>query len=1376
MPLVTRPVDTLVQLDNFVTAVDSNVREFFYAGIGNIIVAPSSYKLRAGDAIGIKVSTIHPAWYYSAMNYNDEHLSLYGKYQHYRTDMGVEANISVPNTKRSSMAQSHAGVVDPTTSSYQMMDDIPVHYYGKAVAKKKPSEPGYNTFLTSIIDNDKIKVTRLSAWEYEIEVLQNLTEEQWFYLPDACAKGLPNTIWGKVGTESTLPKGASCGLIKVRSEAMLDAKSGCYLLTGKQLEAITAPTTTIYENSYVDKTGGHPSWILNFLETTIPGLEQYQTIQEIVEAGNPYFACGYKMGCCTVGTGIFVRNGSEVATIPFGQTTNGISYKRREVQNQDAPKEKYTMGEMLDCEDFFETIAKSGNGTEKLPVGVIIPLCASELQIDSKEPDPSPYQAPICAQYKYSYPVEGTSLPVAVTPTYIPSASTITCYMPRLQNSTSTIVNMLQVNGLDDTVTAFLYPQQSWLQIGTGNIASAIRPMSAMNYASNDNPTGGLDRDKFGFTQTHSYSEYTPSWSYTVRYQGRGKAVWNNPSIDPTIGSDASPTEYINNVLISGIIMAFVGVFPAGTEKGTYLWKPFESVQTATGCLMSLDAEYISAPAVASLKPETTSVPYIGLNIVTAESSGLNWSTELIAGDNDYYKFWQVLQNVSYNNEKTFKIMDTRFMTINVDEVATVGYPIAERPMLIDIDDWSGDKACDIGDLVVTGPIFDKETHEWEVIAASILLKKLYRIDVEVSEEGNYVTKFLRVRDSKELFDTPYGQFSEILGLAYTTDIHYLEKPRVVEEMNEYAADVLFLVDDSIGMAALIDVLKDNIDDLLLRFEDKGIRHIKVGAAVYDITQKALSLPGTEDTYWANDIDKASELVKTIAPQLTGSTEYASHHWSALSWAVDNYEWDKNYRVKHIILVTNTDYENDSILEGTAQNKLKAAKINLDVITDKVRYFSSIVTETDGIVLDSGSGENWGPSMVEHIGDYISNAVDYAYRVIAEEGAIVFYGITEEEVSTNTKGTNLVVGTFRTNMEWDVNKDTICRIRMNGPNQENYQISKDINLPRGVAVMYPYVYVLGYTWVSMPTQPVVDPIVSSTMPLTGSGWQMALWRMDVTSGLGNDAIQVQDATDMRFTFGIPAKDKDAAQLWRDDKVKLGGVMKYTWGTTQPNILPASQSLPLRSKSYENPAIAGIFAASGQLIAFSNYLEKIVAINPITGCIEELGTNIFPFTYPYNHNTCASGDVISTVSRFGGRNYYTAHPFFHICIGDGLIPNKYGSGIDIQDITKGQSLLRTCKLKNNLLRDSLYDVYLIVPEPEKLPGSDMLWLSLTGNEADKSKSIRIPGPVLPCETVTFYIHITPELKEMESYLILYVNSRFSRVTVFFGYRNRMGEAE
>jgi hypothetical protein len=199
------------------------------------------------------------------------------------------------------------------------------------------------------------------------------------------------------------------------------------------------------------------------------------------------------------------------------------------------------------------------------------------------------------------------------------------------------------------------------------------------------------------------------------------------------------------------------------------------------------------------------------------------------------------------------------------------------------------------------------------------------------------------------------------------------------------------------------------------------------------------------------------------------------------------------------------------------------------------------------------------------------------------------------------------------------------------------------------------------------------------------------------------------------------------------------------------------------------------------MAFSNYHEKLVLINPLTGAVETLGTNIFPFSYPFNSNVASNGDLVSAVSLFGGRHFYTVHPFFHVCVGDGLPPNSYGAGIDVTDASNGTKLLRKCRLKNNLLRDRLSNVELIVPDPADLPGSEMLYLSWTGQDADKVKVLELNNhpsgdiTIDPAGYVTFYLHVEPN-QPIEKTFFLYLNAKFGRTTEFFGYRLRLGEEE
>lgn len=1194
---VLRPIDSLFQLEGFVQlGSNSDVREFMYPGIGRIIDAPSSYIVKHNDLIAVQITATHPAWLHSGLNYDDDYIRMTSSFKRHKADLGIMAGVFVPNQKKAGQMATMAGTSTPSTVNHMVMDNIPIHYYGEAIESKKPGQSGYKTFLTEIINREEIDVTCLSPFEYEIEVKRNLAEDQWFYIPISNAKGMSNTTWGKIGNESTLPNGATAGLIKIRSEATLDAKTGTYLVSGDQLKAVTQSSSVLYRQSASVNGQSAPGWFNSVETTTLNSLPQYTTLKEMVENETEWYACGYKSGCTTVGTGIFVRNNNQPCALSYGKAGAGLSTKKIVSQITSIFKTA-KLGDLLDFGDeYFEIVAKAGFEADLLPDGIVIPFCAAELEYAAHKDGPAgSYRMPSEPDYNYTYMYHNTLMPASITPTYIPSALRQHCYSPRLNFNTATMVSMLQIYDLNDDVNMTLKAHPSWIQVVQNNsvttstdnyVPKKISDDHSLNYGSINDPVREFDRDQFGF---HIGKEANITGSQATGYRWSGGAIinWSNPSINPTIGQDATNSLKTHSVLTGGMIMAFVGFLPKGTAEGKYLWKPFESVETSADCLSIVNLEYLPTAMQAKLKPDTTMAPYLGTNIITAEGPNIEWFAEQrrdTAGD---YTFWQPMKNVQITTLDTTKITDTILIALSQDTVPLVGYPITDKPMRMDIDDWTGDSACDVGDLAMTTPFYDEELKQWVVIAASAQMQKFYRLKVEVNSVdgesendpkehvGRYVTRFVEVIDSKELFDTPYGRLIDVYGLCYTKDIHYLD--------------------------------------------------------------------GEED-----------------------------HH-------------------------------------------------------------------------------------------------------------LVLYGRTEYEPSAKVQGSNLVVGTCRTYMEWDSNKDTISRVRISDVLPEDFQITDDINWPRSVAVMYPYIYILGYHYEVAPTNPIVDPLVGSTAQITGEGWQMALWKVDINSGIVNDVIQLTDTASYRFTYGIPALNKEATRLYKGDYNTLGAVRRYAFGPDQHNKLPVSTTLPKVSTGYEFPSLSGICHVSGQLMAFSNYHEKLVLINPLTGAVETLGTNVFPFSYPFNSSIASNGDLVSAVALFGGRHFYSVNPFFHVCIGDGLPPNSYGTGIDVTDAANGTKLLRKCRLKNNLLRDRLSNVELIVPDPTELPGSSMLHLSWTGRPADKVKTLKLNDhpegrtSIDPSGYVTFYLHVEPA-EPIEKTFILYLNAKFSRTTEFFGYRLRIGEVE
>lgn len=1198
-PVVKRPQDDLFQIDGFIQeGTDPRIREFVYPGIGRVIDAPSSYALKYNDILSMKVCGIHPAWMLSGLHYDDDYVKLHTIFRKHNADLGEVANVFIPNPKKDTQEDSRVGGTMPATSEIHMNNYVPIHYYGEPFETKKPGQSGYKTFLTKIIDEDEIEVRQLSAMEYEIEVKNDLADDQWFYIPVSNTKGLPNTIWGKIGNESTLPKGATAGLIKMRAESVLMAKYGYYLVTGDELAILCQSTITLYQNRQRVPGQNPPGWFSNLEGSILESLPEYQTLKNMVDNSTEWYVCGYQTGCTTMGTGLFVKDENKVSVLSSGLTESGIKYQTHFSQNRGMPKTKCTFGEFLDCGDrYFEEVAKAGMLATHLPDEIIVPFSASELELDIPNESyiPKDYRFPIDPTYPYAYAYYGTPKYAYFSPTYTAVNDTQFCYTPELFHVRSTIVSMMHIKSLEDEVNLALIADPSWL-IPTVNsyvtprgelyVPHRIKEDHSMDYTDRHQPTRGYDLDQCGF---HVGKNGSSSGSNLTGYYWSGSGIinWVNPVINPAVGYNSARNLYTHNAMAGGTVMAFVGSFPKGTKAGTYMWKPFQNTQISPGSLSVKRSEFIPSTVISKIKPATSLVPYLGMNIITAEIPTVMWYTQQRTDDERDYTYWQVMSYAQIDNIENTRFTDNILTTVSQDTVPLVGYPISDKPMLMDLDDWTGDYACDVGDLAMTTPFYDEDLKKWVVVAASAQMQKFYRIEVEINPVdgesdtdpkeyvSRYVTRFVHVIDSRELFDTPYGRLIEVYGLCYTKDIHYL----------------------------------------------------------------------------------------------TGEEDH------------------------HLVLYGRTDYDENAKIEGS----------------------------------------------------------------------------------------NLLVGTCRTYMEWDANKDTISRVRISDVLPSDYTIDNDINWPHSIAVMYPYIYILGYHYDVAERSPIVHPDVQASIRITGEGWQMALWKVDITSGLINDVIRLIDTSTFRFTYGIPALNRDANKLYQNDTHDVGELRKYAFGPLDKQQLPSSQELPKISKSYDFPSVSGLCHVSGQLMAFSNYHEKLVLINPLTGAIETLGTNIFPFSYPFNSNIASNGDIVSAIALFGGRHFYTAHPFFHLCIGDGLIPNDYSAGIDVTDASNGTKLLRKCRLKNNLLRDRLSEIELYVPDPTELPGSDMLYLSWTGDDADKTKTLKIndhPDGVTsidPDGFIVFYLHVEPN-EPVEKTFYLYLNAKFGRTTEFFGYRLRLGEVE
>lgn len=332
-------------------------------------------------------------------------------------------------------------------------------------------------------------------------------------------------------------------------------------------------------------------------------------------------------------------------------------------------------------------------------------------------------------------------------------------------------------------------------------------------------------------------------------------------------------------------------------------------------------------------------------------------------------------------------------------------------------------------------------------------------------------------------------------------------------------------------------------------------------------------------------------------------------------------------------------------------------------------------------------------------------------------------------------------------------------------NGNPYPISVAERWPCGIAVMYPYVYTLGYVFAHNKAEAPVYSILN-TSRISVEGWQMCLICTDVFAGVSTIHSIVSDISMYRFTHGIPAKDTDFRTLYALDKNTVGDYGIYKWGNMQVWERPVSNNIP-RENTNEYPTIGGLCGISGQLFAVHNGLGKPVLINLIGSCVEVSGYTVYPYVLPFNGNIATANEKIYGMYMMQGRLMTACHPFLHLCLGDGLSTSEYATGIDIQDVSAGTEVIRMAKIHNNLLRDVLSTIELSVPEPTELPNSEMLYLSLTPT-GPWAKTITVSSSLDPCETENFYIRVLPTVEITEP-VTLYLNAKFDRTTKLFGYK-------
>lgn len=629
MTVVMRPVDNLFRVSGL--AVDSSkMKTISVPGMNEpIYEVASAYRLRSGDLLTAQIDEVHPAWWYSGEDYNSLTLDGTCTFRANPSDKGEQAYIRIPNPKLE-MKSSNLSNIELNRGLSRDMD-IPVQYSGTTVVDSTP------TVISAQITSADVVVHILSPVEFEIEVLNTLSEEVHFSVPVSSPRLTNSTIWGEIGDESTLPTDAVVGLVKIKTEAKLTTENGLW----KDDEARRLFTMAPYTKNLITlntTSASGPTWYQNILPL-IEAEQPYKDFEAFVERPDTsFYKLGYEQSTVTAGTGIFVSHTNQARVIPWANMTEGYAISRN-IPAADLTDE-LTLREALDFSAFrtnFLDLIGTGGGLTRVENGHILPVAAADLQAIKLA---SAMYSPI-DDSRAIYPNKTPSIIDQVTPIYIPAQSGYHCFTPAQTYTQGFRIHQLTSRNLDETVSLWMTADSGTFQIygtgGNGNSAPVLThtdrfqnkaELQAMGWSSMAFHLPFFKR-RFGFSyglRVYSYNRWISTSATRTFYNYHGAYGFiNDPTSNFTIGAASTATDPTLIPVYSVMSNMCVGKLAAGTAAGTYKFKPFKTYTIMGGVLDARNPVYNRTEVLASIEGDRTNIPYFGLNIITIETSKIRW-------------------------------------------------------------------------------------------------------------------------------------------------------------------------------------------------------------------------------------------------------------------------------------------------------------------------------------------------------------------------------------------------------------------------------------------------------------------------------------------------------------------------------------------------------------------------------------------------------------------------------------------------------------------------------------------------------------------------------------------------------------------------------
>lgn len=761
----------------------------------------------------------------------------------------------------------------------------------------------------------------------------------------------------------------------------------------------------------------------------------------------------------------------------------------------------------------------------------------------------------------------------------------------------------------------------------------------------------------------------------------------------------------------------------------------------------------------------------------------------------DYHRIWQCLYDIvpTSTEGSNSDTLSMRFF-LNDAEAPIISFPNSVKPVVVVID-TEGQLLCEnVAGLSITAPFFSQKHQLDTVIAVSTFSQRLYWIAVHLND-NNAVTEFASLLESFPLGDTPYGSILEVLGLS-----HFNSISRSTNTVNdEIALYVKTLQMDSLKVTGN----KLTIKNASQIFAPVATHWKRVIPWFGDWTHTWCGPFEKGTLFTASDSNKVYQTIKASGEdpfpvyKLDSPKDYAIAESFTGDWMGGNTSLEWFRRLWSYFEITVVDKRNRPM---QALIKEEETIWTGDLDEDTVSTWDE-ATDTISIEFVRELSKTVIPTFTRR---YTTNQIILGMdsNTNTPNPNLPVYGVTiRQQTKQLGSEANLCLIVMKDDFAFDGDRDLIVPLSIRGPSNADYKPTPSDFFPRGLAIMYPFAYVLSYKYVQAPQTPLIaesTPIELKNSNLKGLGWQMCLDRIDLIGGHSVEQIIIKSNDFFRFNYGIPAIHTDWQKARRIDQDSIGEYAKYRY-SLDPEYSDAyavSDAIPQKDTG-EYPTIAGLASVSANLFTVHNGSHQPWLLNPVTGYLETAGFSLYPFTFPSNQNIDTKNELLYTVFTFQDGGFYGSYPFMHLCIGDGLPSSPWSTSIDIQDVSTGEVLTRRAKVRNNLLRDMMTEVTLSVPSAEDLPYSEMLWLSLNPAAFGETpgpteqvwfKSITFPAGIYPCESTDFWIKIEPleaelpeapaegEVGEMvKDPITLYFNASFNRKTIFHGYRTKLSEA-